>query len=333
MNDTRPVVLLTNPIHRQPAAMLAQHAEVRIAPATDAQTLTDMARDATVIIVRAPLPPQSLPSAPRLRGLIRHGAGLDLIPVARASELGIAVANVPQVNAQSVAEYVVGQILSLTHRLRQADATLRADGWPAARSLADGASEVAGKVVGIVGVGAIGQAVAHICHAGLGARVLGVRHSSRAMPQPLVAAESLPALFEAADVVVLACPLNDQTRGMVSRELLSRMKRGAFLVNVSRGPVVDEAALVEALHNGRLGGAALDVFVEQPLPASSPLLAMPNVILSPHVAGITEDSMLRMGQGAVAQALQLLRGELPRHWTNTEAREQIEARLARLEHT
>jgi D-3-phosphoglycerate dehydrogenase len=333
MNGTRPIVVLTNPIHRQPAAVLAQHAEVRVAPATDAQTLIGLARDADVIIVRAPLSPQSLPSAHRLRGLIRHGAGLDLIPVAQASALGIAVANVPQANAQSVAEYAVGQILSLTHRLRQLDATLRADGWPAARSLADGAIEVAGKVVGIVGAGAIGQAVAHICHAGLGARVLGVRHSNRPMPQPLVAAGSLPALFEAADVIVLACPLNDQTRGMVGRELLSRMKRGAFLVNVSRGPVIDEPALVEALQDGRLGGAALDVFVEQPLPAASPLLTMPNVILSAHVAGITEDSMLRMGQGAVEQALQLLRGELPRHWTNTEAREKIAARLSRLNHS
>lgn len=333
MNRSRPVVLLTNSIHPQPAAMLAQHAEVRVAPATDAQTLADQIGDADVVIVRAPIPPQALPSAHRLRGLIRHGAGVDMIPIAQASELGMAVANVPKVNARTVAEYVVGQVLSLTHRLRQADATLRADGWQAARSLADGACEVAGKVVGVVGVGAIGQAVAQICHAGLGARVLGVRHSSLAMPPPFEAASSLPALFEAADVVVLACPLNEQTRGMVSRELLARMKRGAFLVNVSRGPVVDETALIDALRSGALGGAALDVFVEQPLPASSPLLAMPNVILSPHVAGITEDSMLRMGQGAVEQALQLLRGELPRHWTNTEARAQIDARLARLSKT
>jgi D-3-phosphoglycerate dehydrogenase len=325
----RPVVMLTNVIHPVPHALLAQHAEVRIAPATDAQTLSRCAADADVIIVRAPLPPDALSGAPRLRGVVRHGAGLDMIPVEAASRLGIAVANVPKVNALSVAEYVIGQMLALTHRLRRIDTTLRTQGWDAARRLADEGTEAAGKTVGIVGMGAIGVEVARICHEGLCMQVLATRRSASPMPL-FVSAVTLDDLFERSDVVVLACPLDDSTRGLVGSALLARMKPGAFLINVSRGAVVDEAALVDALRNGALGGAALDVFEQQPLPASSPLLAMPHVILSAHLAGITQDSMRRMGQGAVEQTLQLLNGELPLHFVNNEAVTAIRARLALL---
>jgi len=327
--DARPVVLLTNAIHPEPQQVLAQHAQVRVAPATDARTLCDWAVDADVIVVRAPLPAEAMAGAPRLRGVVRHGAGLDMIPVPAASRLGIAVANVPQVNAVSVAEYVVGQMLSLAHRLRRIDASLRSDGWDSARRLADASTEIAGKTVGIVGMGAIGSEVARMCHAGLRMQVLGTRRSAAAMPAP-VTAVPLEALFQRADVVVLACPLDDSTRGLVGASLLGRMKRGAFLINVSRGAVVDEAALLAALQDGTLGGAALDVFAQQPLPPSSPLLALPHVIVSAHLAGITDDSMRRMGQGAVEQTLQLLRGELPRHFVNPEATALVRARLASL---
>jgi D-3-phosphoglycerate dehydrogenase len=326
----RPVVLLTNPIHPDALATLEQHAEVRLAPDTDAQTLTRMAPDADLVIVRAPLPPDALRAGRRLRGAIRHGAGVDMIPIEEATRLGIAVANVPGRNAVSVAEYVVGQMLSLTHRLRLVDATLRVEGWAQARQLADGSCEVAGRTVGIVGLGAIGQEVARICHEGLRAKVLGFRRSGAAMP-PHVQAVPLEELFAASDIVVLACPLDDSTRGLVGPELLQCMKASAFLINVSRGPVVNEQALVEALAGNRLAGAALDVFQEQPLPRSSPLLTMPNVILSSHLAGITADSMRRMSEGAVAQALQLLRGELPRHFVNHQAEPAVRARLASLQ--
>jgi len=326
----RPVVMLTNPMHPSASERLARHAEVRVAPATDAGTLTRCAAEADVIIVRAPLPAQALTAGACLRGVVRHGAGVDLIPVEEASRLGIAVANVPATNAVSVAEYVVGQMLALTHRLRRVDATLRSEGWQAARQLADGSCEVARKVVGIVGMGAIGTEVARICHEGLRAEVLGTRRSAAPMP-PFVTAAPLEDLFARSDVVVLACPLDEGTRGLVGARLLARMKRGAFLINVARGAVVDEPALIDALREGGLGGAALDVFAEQPLPPTSPLLAMPHVIVSAHLAGITEDSMRRMGEAAVDQVLQLLAGELPRHWVNTQADAAIRARLAHLQ--
>jgi D-3-phosphoglycerate dehydrogenase len=332
MSDSaaRPVVLLTNAIHPEPHALLAARADVRIAPATDAETLIRCAAVAEVIVVRAPLPAEALAAAPLLRGLVRHGAGLDMIPIETASRLGVAVANVPGVNAVSVAEYVIGQMLALTHRLHRIDRTLRSEGWSTARALADQSIEATGRTVGIVGMGAIGVEVARICHEGLRMRVLGMRRSSAAMPA-FVTAATLDELLAQSDVVVLACPLNDSTRGMVGADRLRRMKPGAFLVNVSRGPVVDEAALIAALRDGPLGGAALDVFEQQPLPASSPLFALPNVILSTHLAGITEDSMRRMGHSAVTQTLALLDGKLPEHFVNTDVAAAVRARLASLE--
>lgn len=329
MTARRPVVLLTDPIHPVPWATIGAHAEVRVAPATDAGTLLAAAGDADVVVVRSPLPPALFDAAPRLRGAIRHGAGVDMIPIDAASRRGVAVANAPGTNAVSVAEYALGQMLALAHRLQRIDATLRAQGWAAARRLSGEAYELAGRTLGLVGVGAIGAELGRMASAGLRMRVVGHRASARPMPG-CVEPVSLEALFAQADVVVLACPLNDATRGLVGAPLLARMKPDALLVNVSRGAVVDEPALIDALRAGRPGGAALDVFAEQPLPPTSPLFGLPNVILSTHLAGMTAESMQRMGECVAAQVIELLDGRLPTHLVNTEARDAVLARLASL---
>lgn len=325
----RPIVLLTNPIHPAVHAFLETRVDVRVAPATDPETLRKSAVDASVIIVRTQLPEALFSESPRLRGVVRHGAGTDMIPIEAASRNGIAVANAPKANATSVSEYVVGQMITLLHRLNRIDKTLRTDGWNAAKKLADEKTEAAEKVVGIIGVGAIGAEVARICHEGLRMRVIGVRRSSTGMP-PHVTPVSLDEVFAQADILVLACPLNDSTRGLVDAARLATMKPGAFLINVARGAVIDEAALINALREERLAGAALDVFQEQPLAEASPLHAMPNVILSSHIAGITDESMHRMGQLAAEQTLALIDGHLPQYLVNTEAQAAILARLALL---
>jgi D-3-phosphoglycerate dehydrogenase len=129
----------------------------------------------------------------------------------------------------------------------------------------------------------------------------------------------LAALLEASDFTVLACPLNERTRGLIGAAELARLRRGAFLINVARGPVVDTEALLAALRDGRLGGAALDVFDVQPLPDDHPLWELENVLITPHVAGITDDSMRRMGEGVAVAVAHLLRGELPPHCINPQA--------------
>lgn len=322
-------VLLTNPIDPELHRELEQRIAVRLAGAIDADTLTREARDASFVIVRAVLPESLFEQASRLRAVVRHGAGLDMIPMPAANRHAVAVANVPAVNASSVAEYVVGQMIGLARHLAAVDNRMRDASWHVARRFADEATELNGKTVAIVGVGAIGLAVARICALGFGMRVLGVRRT----PQPDTGTIRYVALDDAlsqADYVVLACPLDDTTRGLLSAQRLARMKPGARLVNVARGPIVDEAALAEALTRGDLGGAALDVFTTQPLPAGSPLHGLPNVLLSPHLAGLTRESMRRMSEVAVAQVLEMIEGQLPRHLVNVDMREAIRARWATL---
>lgn len=324
-----PLVLLTNPIDPLATAELGRHAQVRTASALDAGTLRREAGDADFIVVRATLPDDLFEHTPRLRAAVRHGAGLDMIPIAQASRHGIAVANVPGVNAVTVAEYALAQMLALARRLPCIDAKLRDESWAAAREMADSATDLGGKTLAIVGMGHIGQSLARICALGFGMRVLGVRRS----PPPDTETVSYVTLQEAlprADYLVLACPLTPETRGLIGARELARLKPGACVVNVARGPVLDEAALVEALRSGRVGGAALDVFETQPLPADSPLRKLPSVLLSPHLAGITQESMRRMSEGVLAQLLAMFAGQLPRHLCNPEASDAILARWAAL---
>lgn len=327
---TRAQVLLTNPMDAAVAASLAPHCELRLASSPDADTLVREAAQADFLVVRAPVPVALFDAAPRLRAAVRHGAGLDMIPVAAASQRGIAVANVPAANAHSVAEYAVAQMLALARRLPRIDATLRQQGWDAARRLSDGATDLQGKTVVVVGLGAIGQALARICMLGFGMQVVGVRRRAAATETSGVRQLALDDALPLADFLVLACPLTDETRGLIDAGRLARLKPGARLVNVARGAVVDEAALVAALHGGRLAGAALDVFTQQPLAADSPLRRLPQVLLSPHLAGLTDESMARMSRGVADQLLQMLDGQLPRHLVNPEARDTILARWSTL---
>lgn len=324
------LVLLTHPIDPQAQSRLARHATVRIAAGTDADTLRREVRDADFIVVRAVLPDDVFEHAPRLRAAVRHGAGLDMIPMPQASRHAVAVANAPGVNAVTVAEYAVAQMLSLARLLPRIDADLRAQSWNAARQHADRATDLGGKTLAIVGLGAIGQALARICAQGFGMRVLGVRRTPQE-DTDTVSYVPLQRALEQADYLVLACPLTDETRGLIGPRELALLKPGARLVNVARGPVIDERALVAALQSDHLAGAALDVFETQPLPQDSPLRRVPNVLLSPHLAGITQESLRRVSETVLAQLLAMMRGELPAHLCNPEARDAILARWAALE--
>lgn len=325
MSTSRPIALLTNPIEASAAAELALHCQVTVADKPDAEVLCRMAEQASFIVVRAPLPAKLFETAHRLRGVVRHGAGLDMIPVEVANAQGVAVANVPGVNASTVAEYVLGQMLNLKRHLGRINQTLRTQSWDTARRISDSTQDLRGRTVAVVGMGAIGQAVAHLCGVGLGMQVLGVTRTPR-VDSGSIRYLSLDEALPMADMLVLACPLNAQTRGLVGERELALMPRGACLINVARGPVVVEAALVQALSSGHLAGAALDVFEQQPLPKDSPLLEFSQVLLSPHLAGITQESMSRMSAVAVAQILQMQRGEFPTHWVNTDVREAISRR-------
>jgi len=178
----------------------------------------------------------------------------------------------------------------------------------------------------VVGFGHVGQAVARLAHLGLGMHVLAHIRSPLGETGYATAA-TLDALMAHSDVVVLACPLTPQTCGLVGAAQLARMRPGSWLVNVARGPVVDEAALLAALQRGHLAGAALDVFDTQPLRSDHLFWQMPQVLVTPHAAGVTEDSMRAMGLGAVEAVEHLLRGECPPTCVNRQALPAFTARV------
>jgi D-3-phosphoglycerate dehydrogenase / 2-oxoglutarate reductase len=324
----KPKILLTNPIDPSGYEIL-KGTEVITAPDTGHATLRRLVADADAIIVRAYLPADLFEHAQRLRACVRHGAGLDMIPVEAATAQGIPVANVPAVNANAVAEYVVAQMLLGARRLHRIDTLHRREGWNEARNLADQASELGGKTAGIVGVGSIGSRIAAVLHHGFGMKVVGHQRRLEALPG-FVTGLALDELLRSADYVVLACPLTPETRGLLDARRIALLKRNAFLVNVSRGAVIEEAALVQALRERRIGGAALDVYATQPLPRDSELLRLDNAILSPHLAGMTEESMQAMSRIACEEVLRMLAGDRPLNFCNPEAWEASLARRKRL---
>ena len=315
MSD-KPRVLLTNAIHPQWQPLLAQACDVVVAPDASATTLARLLADVDGLIVRSQLASDVFDHATRLRAVVRHGVGLDMIPVAAATARRIPVANLPGSNTAAVVEYCIAAMLHLRRGLATIDARLRSDGWAAARPLADGGAELGGGVCGIVGLGAVGTRLATAA-TGLGMRVVGLARRPESLPAQVTPATK-QALFAEADVVVLCCALNDETRGLVDAATLASMKTTAILVNVSRGPVIDTPAVLAALREGRLGGAALDVHDRQPLKADEAVFDAPRLLLTPHVAGITATSMEGMSRGAVETMLALLRGERPSNVVNPE---------------
>ena len=318
MKTVLPRVLLTNAIHPEAHARLALSADLVVAPDASADTLRSAAQGCAVVVVRAQLPDDIFDAAATLIGAVRHGAGVDMIPIDAATARGVLVANVPGVNANAVAEHVLRSMLSLARQTQHVSAVLKAQGWVAARAAAERGVELRGRTLGVVGFGHVGQAVARLAHLGVGMRVLA--HSRSPWSEVGYAtAASLDQLMTQSDVVVLACPLTPQTRGLVGAAQLARMRPGSWLINVARGPVVDEAALLHALQRAHLAGAALDVFDTQPLRADHPFWQMPQVLVTPHAAGVTDDSMRAMGVGAVEAVECLLRGECPRTCLNRQA--------------
>jgi len=323
-----PVIFSTHALHPEPAKRLRAHGDLVIASGIDPVTLADEARGADIVIVRAVLPPVLFERAPRLRAVIRHGAGLDMIPMDAATRAGVLVANVPGANARTVAEHVMWTSMALLRKYRRVDHDLRQKGWLAGRDHAASGNDLSGRTMGIIGFGAVGRHVGEMAATGFGLDVIVNSRTPGDLPDHVRLA-SVDDLVEASDIVVICCPLTPETTGMINRDRIGRMKPGALLINVSRGPVVDDSALIEALRSGRIGGAALDVFVTQPLPSDHPYFGFDTVIITPHMAGITEESMMRMGLGAADEAIRVLGGELPVSFCNPEVLEHYRKRFPR----
>lgn len=236
-----------------------------------------------------------LESAANVKVIGRLGVGLDNIDLAACEARGITVIPASGANAESVAEYVITAALMLLRGAYFSTRAVEAGTWP--RQMLSQGREAAGKVLGIVGLGSIGRLTARKARA-MGMRVIAhdpqVPDAAQAWREAGAEPRELEELLRDSDVVSLHIPLTPQTRGLLGRERLALMKRDAVVINTARGGIIDEAALASMLREGRLGGAALDVFEHEPLAAGSPLTGAPRLLLTPHVAGVTLESNERV---------------------------------------
>ncbi|MGV9799050.1 2-hydroxyacid dehydrogenase [Mycobacterium sp. NPDC003449] len=239
--------------------------------------------------VLRPVSGDDLQRALRLRLVHKLGAGVNTIDVDTATRLGILVANMPGANSASVAEGTVLLMLAALRQLVDLDRYTRdGAGWPPDPALGETVRDIGGCTVGLVGYGNVAKRVERIVTA-MGAEV--VHTSTRDTGHPRW--RTLPELLATSDVVSLHLPLTEATRGLLGPEAIASMKPGAVIVNTARGPIVDEPALLDALGTGQIGAAGLDVFEVEPIPAGHPLLGLENVVLTPHVAWYTVDTMHR----------------------------------------
>lgn len=265
--------------------------------------LIEHLRDAEGIIVGDdPLTATVLERSNRLRAISKWGVGIDNIDLAAAARLGIRVTNTPGMFGDEVADVVIGYLIMLARQLHRVDARVRAGEW----AKIEGVS-LAGRTLGIIGLGAIGQAVARRGIA-LGMTVIGAEvfePNAQAAERLGVAVMPQDRLLREADVMSLNCPLTPENRHMIDADAMATMRRGAWIINTARGPIIEEAALVEALRSGQIGAAALDVFEVEPLPADSPLRSFNNVILGAHNSSNTAEAVQRTSVKAIEN---LIRG-------------------------
>ena len=289
--------------------LIGSVAEVRILSQPDEAGLLREITQADALLVRMPITAQAVRAGKRLRVVARHGVGLDYIPVDVCTELGIPVTFTPDANTESVAEHVIGSMLSLAHRMAPADRAIRRGNW-SWRDTNIGL-DLFGRTLGIIGFGRIGSRVAEVASQAFRMQVLV--HDPY-LPANFSAAHgvtraSLDELLIKSDFVTLHAPLTPETRHLLNSARIGSMKRGSFLINAARGGLVDTEALAKALSTRHLAGAALDVLEDEPPKSDNPLLGLENVLITPHSAALTEEAMSRMGMTAAEDIVRVLRGE------------------------
>lgn len=305
------VCLIVQPIHPDGTELLrAAGFEPRLASKSDMTTVASEIGDAAAVITRsAGLNAAAMDAAPRLRAVGSHGVGVNAIDVAHATKLGIPVFNTPDANRASVAEHTLALMLAVAKRIATGDdATRRVDfDFKYHAALFD----LSGKTLGIVGFGGIGRRVAAMAKAAFGMSVLVASKSAdpAALRQLGYEPAALDELLAKSDVVSLHLPLIAQSKYLLGERELRLMKRSAILVNTARGSLVDEGALVKALAEGTIGGAGLDVFESEQMPQSHPLLKAPNAILTPHVAGSTQEALKRTAEQLVERLVAIFGGK------------------------
>lgn len=293
-----------------------EECDVVVAPDIKSETLKSLISDCDGLIVRCQLPQDIFDGAKQLKAVVRHGVGLDFIPVDAATKKRIPVANLPGSNTNAVVEYCLAAIFYFRRHLDLINSQLRIQGWAKARPQADPSTEIATTTLGIIGFGAIGSKLANAA-AGLQMKTIALTPRPEVLPSGVRSATKAE-LFSQSDVIVVCCPLNEKTRGLVDQVSISMMKSNAILINIARGPVVDTLAIIKALKAGGIAGAAMDVHDQQPLTGEEAVFDCPNLLLTPHIASITSSSMRGMSEGSVKTILAILKGNQPDNIVNPE---------------
>jgi len=325
-----PMVISILPLKRfQNAGVeLPEGLDLRFEEALTENEIIEVCRGADFLFVPAAYPEitrRVLENIPSVRMIQSSGAGYDKIDVESAAEFGIPVANSPGENAMTVAEFTIALLVALQRRILLADREVKAGHYTAIREqfFGSGLGEIRNTRLGVIGLGAIGRQVARL------ARLLGaqVSYFDVRRPESEIEAElqvrymPVEALLRSSDVISLHVPLTNKTKGLIGRQELQIMRPGSLLINTSRGEVVDQAALAEALESGHLGGAAIDTVSPEPPSSEHPLLnlspeARDRLLITPHIAGITREAFNRTLREALTNLIRVATGEAPRHVVN-----------------
>jgi len=298
---------------------LRAHANVTVVTDNDAKSLTRACRDAVCLQVGTwvKVTDEFLEQCPKLKVVSRTGVGVDNVDIEAASKRGVLVLNTPHANTLSVAEHTMALILALSKQLFVLDAHVRSGDFQIRRKYLP--ADLSEKTLGLIGFGNIGRAVAEKASAAFSMEILAYDPFVKLAEPYVRLMETVEDVVTNSDFVSIHLPLLPQTRGLFDAPMLSKMKQGAFLINTSRGGIVNEAALCAALDGGRIAGAALDVFENEPPAPGSALLHTDRLILTPHVAALTRECVLRVAETAAEGIIDFLEGRQPKFIYNAKA--------------
>lgn len=316
----RQKILIVQAIHDRGVQVFDDRFEVRVASDPSVATVIREIEGVAGVVVRtAPFPREIIEAATCLKVIGRHGVGVDNIDVQAATEKGIAVVYTPNATTTSVVEMTLTMLGALAKQLCVRDQATREGRWEIRNSYSS--IDLDGKTLGLIGLGRIGSLVARRVSSAFGMKVIVFDPyitPERAAELDVTLVRDMDDIFRQADVVSLHTPLTPETRGLVNAARLRLMKPSAFLLNLSRGEVVEEKALYEALKTGKIAGAGLDVYDPEPPVAGNPLFGLDNVIFSPHCATLTKECVIRMATGAAEGVVDVLSGKIPPFVVNPE---------------
>ena len=305
MSQGKPTILVTGADLAEPALQLLRDYEIVFAgktPSEDDIVALCGQHDPVAIIVRySKVGERAMAAAPSLKVISKHGSGTDTIDKVAARARGIDVVAAAGANAAAVAEQALALMLACAKSVTTLNARMHAGHWDKSthKSL-----ELEGRTVGLIGLGAIGQRFAKMADA-VGMRVIGLDPYAREVPG-FVQMADLEAIWRESDVISLHCPLTDDNRNLINAGTLAACKPGVIIVNTARGGLINEADLLDALKSGQVASAGLDSFQVEPMVAGHPFLGVANLVLSPHIGGVTGDAYVKMGVGAASNALAVL---------------------------